>query len=76
MILIIDNYDSFTYNLYQMAGAINPDIKVIKNNELKGVEIEKLNTEKIIISPGPGRPEAAGVYNVVNKTFFPKNPNL
>ena len=76
MILIIDNYDSFTYNLYQMAGAINPDIKVIRNNELNVVEIEKLNPEKIIISPGPGRPGAAGVSIDVIKTLSPKIPIL
>ncbi|MCJ7854829.1 aminodeoxychorismate/anthranilate synthase component II [Lachnospiraceae bacterium NSJ-143] len=61
MILLIDNYDSFSYNLYQLAGAINPEIKVIRNDELSPSEIQKLNPEKIIISPGPGRPEDAGV---------------
>ena len=71
MILIIDNYDSFTYNLYQMAGAINPDIKVIRNNELNVVEIEKLNTEKIIISPCLRRPETARDLIDVLKTFSP-----
>lgn len=76
MILIIDNYDSFTYNLYQMIGAINPDIKVIRNDELSVSEIEKLNPKRIIISPGPGRPEAAGVSIDVIKNLAPKIPIL
>ena len=59
MILLIDNYDSFSYNLYQMAGEIYPDIKVIRNDEMSLEEIKSLNPEKIIISPGPGRPEDA-----------------
>lgn len=50
MILIIDNYDSFTYNLYQMVGAINPNIKVVRNDEIKPEEINIINPDKIIIS--------------------------
>lgn len=61
MILLIDNYDSFSYNLYQYIGEINPDIKVIRNDELSVDEIRKLNPDRIILSPGPGRPENAGV---------------
>ncbi|MCM1053936.1 MAG: aminodeoxychorismate/anthranilate synthase component II [Bacteroides sp.] len=61
MILLIDNYDSFSYNLYQLIGAVNPDIRVIRNNETTPSEIEKAKPEKIIISPGPGRPEDAGI---------------
>ena len=76
MILIIDNYDSFSYNLYQMTGAIDPDIKVIRNDELSVSEIEKLNPKRIIISPGPGRPEAAGVSIDVIKNLAPKIPIL
>lgn len=56
MILIIDNYDSFTYNLYQLIGQINPDIKVVKNDELSLDEIRKLEPDSIVISPGPGNP--------------------
>lgn len=61
MILLIDNYDSFSYNLYQLIGEINPDIRVIRNDEMSIEEIRKLNPERIILSPGPGRPEDAGV---------------
>ena len=61
MILLIDNYDSFSYNLYQLIGSINPDIKVIRNDELSIEEIKALSPDKIIISPGPGRPENAGI---------------
>ena len=61
MILLIDNYDSFSYNLYQLIGSINPDIKVIRNDQLSIAEIETLAPEAIILSPGPGRPVDAGV---------------
>ena len=61
MILLIDNYDSFSYNLYQYIGEINPDIKVVKNDALSVDEIKKLKPDRIILSPGPGRPEDAGM---------------
>jgi len=61
MILLIDNYDSFTYNLYQMIGIMNPDITVLRNDALSVDEILCLQPEAIVISPGPGRPENAGV---------------
>ena len=61
MILLIDNYDSFSYNLYQLVGELDPDIKVIRNDELSVKEIEELYPDHIILSPGPGRPEDAGV---------------
>jgi len=60
MILLIDNYDSFSYNLYQLVGELNPDIRVARNDELSVSEIVALNPERVIISPGPGRPEDAG----------------
>ena len=65
MILLIDNYDSFVYNLYQYIGTLNPDIKVIKNDELTVDEIIKLKPTHIILSPGPGRPKDAGVIEDV-----------
>ncbi|MGN0526942.1 MAG: anthranilate synthase component II [Acutalibacteraceae bacterium] len=61
MILLIDNYDSFSYNLYQLIGEIEPDIKVIRNDEKTVEEIKELSPDRIILSPGPGRPEDAGV---------------
>ncbi len=61
MILLIDNYDSFSYNLYQLIGEIEPDIKVIRNDEMTVDEIRSCNPDRIILSPGPGRPENAGI---------------
>ena len=61
MILLIDNYDSFSYNLYQLIGEINPDIKVIRNDEMTVEDIAELAPSHIILSPGPGRPEDAGI---------------
>ncbi len=61
MILLIDNYDSFSYNLYQMVGAITPDIRVIRNDAMTVSEIRALKPSHIILSPGPGRPEDAGI---------------
>ncbi len=69
MILLIDNYDSFSYNLYQYIGTINPDIKVIKNDELTVEEIKKLNPSHIVISPGPGRPADAGIIEDLVKNI-------
>lgn len=69
MILLIDNYDSFSYNLYQLIGEINPDIKVIRNDEMTVDEIRDLKPERIILSPGPGRPEDAGVIIETAKTL-------
>ena len=61
MILLIDSCDSFSYNLYQLVGEIEPDIKVIRNDEMTVEEIRKEQFDRIILSPGPGRPENAGV---------------
>lgn len=61
MILLIDNYDSFSYNLYQLIGEIEPDIKVIRNDEMTVEQIKEQKPDHIILSPGPGRPEDAGV---------------
>lgn len=76
MILLIDNYDSFSYNLYQLLGSFNTDIKVIRNNELSLIEIEKLNPDVIVISPGPGKPKNAGICEDVIKYFAGKKPIL
>lgn len=68
MILLIDNYDSFSYNLFQLVGEIDPDIKVIRNDEMTVEQIKELNPDRIILSPGPGRPENAGIImDVVEK---------
>lgn len=69
MILLIDNYDSFSYNLFQLVGEIKPDIKVIRNDEMNTEEIRKLSPDRIIISPGPGRPENAGIIVDVIKNI-------
>ncbi len=61
MILLIDNYDSFSYNLYQLVGQIEPDIRVVRNDALSVEEIRELHPERIILSPGPGYPKDAGV---------------
>ena len=61
MILLIDNYDSFSYNLYQLIGSINPDIKVVRNDQMTIEEIRTLKPERIILSPGPGFPKDAGI---------------
>ena len=68
MILLIDNYDSFSYNLYQLIGMVNDDIKVIRNDEMTVEEIRELKPELIVLSPGPGKPSDAGVcIEVVKK---------
>lgn len=69
MILLIDNYDSFSYNLFQLIGEIEPDIKVIRNDEMTVDDIKNLNPDRIILSPGPGRPEDAGIIIDVVKTI-------
>ena len=76
MILLIDNYDSFSYNLYQLIGSVNPDIQVVRNDEISLGEIEKLAPEAIVLSPGPGRPEEAGICIPVIKEFAGKIPIL
>lgn len=68
MVLLIDNYDSFSYNLVQLIGELEPDIKVIRNDEMTVEKISELRPDRIILSPGPGRPENAGVIiDVVKK---------
>ncbi len=74
MILMIDNYDSFTYNIVQYCLELGANLKVIRNDELTIEEIEKLDPEKIIISPGPATPDEAGICLEVIKHFADKKP--
>jgi anthranilate synthase component 2 len=76
MILLIDNYDSFSYNLYQMVGAVNPDIRVVRNDELTTDEIRSLAPDRIILSPGPGHPRDAGIIEDVVRMFGGEIPLL
>ncbi len=76
MLLLIDNYDSFSYNLYQMCGAIQPDIKVVRNNAVTLDDIRALAPSHIILSPGPGRPCDAGICEDVIREFAGKIPIL
>ena len=76
MILLIDNYDSFSYNLYQMCGAIEPDIRVFRNDRITLDEIRKLHPDHILLSPGPGRPCDAGICEDVIREFAGKIPIL
>lgn len=76
MILIIDNYDSFTYNLYQYVGEMAKSVKVYRNDRITIEDIEKLKPQKIIISPGPCTPSEAGISIEVIKHFAGKIPIL
>jgi len=76
MILLIDNYDSFTYNLYQYIGIFEPDIKVVRNDKITLQEIKELAPEKIVLSPGPKSPKEAGICIELVKEFYDKTPIL
>lgn len=76
MLLMIDNYDSFTYNVVQYLGELGQDVKVIRNDELSVADIEALNPERIVISPGPCTPTEAGVSLAVIERFAGKLPIL
>lgn len=76
MILLIDNYDSFSYNLYQLIGSIDSDIRVIRNDEMTIKEIEALQPEAILLSPGPGKPCNAGICTDTARYFAGKIPIL
>ena len=76
MILLIDNYDSFAYNLYQLIGEVNSDIRVSRNDKITLDEIRNINPEAIILSPGPGKPENAGICIDVVREFKGKIPIL
>ena len=76
MILLIDNYDCFSYNLYQLVGVVNPDIQVIRNDELTVSEIEANQPSAVILSPGPGHPRDAGICEELVRRFAGKMPIL
>jgi len=76
MVLLIDNYDSFSYNLYQLVGSIDPEIQVVRNDGLTIPEIEALSPRRIILSPGPGKPSDSGICEEVVRSFAGKIPML
>lgn len=76
MILLIDNYDSFTYNLYQYMGIFHRDIQVVRNDKITVEEIQKLQPERIVLSPGPKSPADAGICMDVVQEFYDKVPIL
>lgn len=76
MILLIDNYDSFSYNLFQLVGSIDPEIQVVRNDKITLAEIEALAPDRIILSPGPGKPCDSGICEDVIRTFAGNIPIL
>lgn len=76
MILLIDNYDSFTYNLYQYVGTFTPDIRVVRNDKITIQEIETMNPDKILLSPGPKTPQEAGICMETVRHFYDKKSIL
>ena len=76
MILLIDNYDSFSYNLYQLIGTVERDIKVVRNDECSLKDIEDMEPEALILSPGPGKPKDAGICIEAIRHFTGKIPIL
>ena len=76
MILLIDNYDSFTYNLFQYLGELGEEIKVVRNDEITVEAIRSLNPERIVLSPGPGRPENAGILIELIQSLYQEYPIL
>lgn len=76
MILLIDNYDSFTYNLFQLTAAINPNVQVVRNDALAVQDIETLRPSHILLSPGPGYPKDAGICEKAVAYFAGKAPIL
>ena len=76
MILLLDNYDSFTYNLAQYLGQLGQELEVVRNDEATVAEIERMRPERIVISPGPGTPQAAGISVELIRHFAGKAPIL
>lgn len=76
MIVLVDNYDSFSYNLYQLVGSLDPDIRVVRNDALTVEQIAALKPKAVILSPGPGRPEDAGICVEAARVLGPRIPIL
>ncbi|MEH7391247.1 aminodeoxychorismate/anthranilate synthase component II [Bacillus sp. JJ1503] len=76
MILLIDNYDSFTYNLYQYLGELGEEVHVVRNNRISIEEIKEMEPDAIVLSPGPGRPEDAGICSAIIQSFYETKPIL
>ena len=76
MILLIDNYDSFSYNLYQLVGSLSPDIQVVRNDQVTVADIRQLHPSHLILSPGPGRPADAGVCEAAARELAGEVPIL
>jgi len=76
MLLLIDNYDSFTYNLFQYLSELGEKVQVLRNDKVTIADIEEMSPERIVISPGPGTPDRAGISNDVIRHFGPKTPIL
>ena len=76
MILLIDNYDSFSYNLYQLVGSLSPDIQVVRNDAVTAEDIRRMNPSHLILSPGPGRPADAGVCEAAIQELSEELPIL
>jgi len=76
MILVIDNYDSFTYNLVQYLGELGEELRVYRNNKISLEEIERMKAERIVISPGPGTPADAGITEDIVRHFHKSTPIL
>jgi len=76
MILLVDNYDSFSYNLYQMVGVLDPRVMVLRNDEATVERVEELQPSHLILSPGPGRPEDAGCCPELIRSFAGRVPLL
>ncbi len=76
MLLLIDNYDSFTYNLFQYLSELGEKVQVLRNDKVTIADIEEMSPERIVISPGPGTPDRAGISNDVIRHFGPNTPIL
>ncbi len=76
MIALVDNYDSFSYNLYQLVGSLDPDIRVVRNDALTVEQLAALGPRAVILSPGPGRPEDAGICMEAARALGPRIPLL